>query len=141
MHDQIRRSPTGGLHSRYQVRGVDGKWCKSAPELWRSLMAEIETTKARDTDWSACLEQVHHDNLELLSEGSSFVAEEGAVYVDNWNVAEETLYHKHPEFGTHDDVLGKPTVVEWSVDETNTCTLCGATVPDNIWMIHKLHQL
>ncbi len=57
-----------------------------------------------------------------------------AVYVGDWRIDCERLYHKHA-VGTNE-----MPETEYDVNE-RTCWMCEATCPDSIWFAHRLQQL
>ena len=61
------------------------------------------------------------------------------VYIGNWCVDSELLYHRHPD-ETGADIVGGIGVIEYNVNDEQ-CEGCGAVCPNEIWLIHRLYQL
>ena len=67
------------------------------------------------------------------SDGSS------GVYVGNWCIDADVLYHRHPsEVGY--DMIGAEGVKEYDVND-RVCWKCATRCPDSIWFAHRLQQL
>ena len=83
------------------------------------------------------------DILERMCWGSSYGIHEDTVYVDNWAVNEEFLFHKHPEFGEVFDVLmpGISTAELEFTTRDGKCDLCHTQVPGELEFLHKMYQL
>ena len=60
-------------------------------------------------------------------------------YVDNWEISYD-LSHKHPELSFWDAVDKKISVPCWKLLK-DQCCLCGARIPGEIKMMHRMYQL
>ena len=79
-------------------------------------------------------------NTEQLP-GNYFSVHPDTVHVDNWNVDEDNIFHKHPEYG---EVSAFPeegyAELEWGVEQ-GKCSLCKVAVPGHIVFLNRLYNL
>ena len=123
-------------------------WCDKAytssidyyREVVMSLPLDPEDPKGRAVMGAAD----HARVLERLCPYSSYLihTKEGAdhVYVDDWSIEDECLYHRHPELTAQDINGWDYGFLEWEVLDSK-CTMCDKQIPEEIWMMHKFYQL
>ena len=61
------------------------------------------------------------------------------TYIGDWCISSSVLYHRHPQ-EIEEDICGEVGVVEYDVNGRE-CWDCHAVRSDEIWFIHRLHQL
>jgi hypothetical protein len=62
-----------------------------------------------------------------------------SIYIGNWAVDANILYHRHPK-EPGEDVVGDSGVMEYDVTD-RVCWKCKARCSDSVWFIHKMYQL
>ncbi len=101
------------------------------PSYYKFIMADRKTLDVKHAGYQA---------LAKICTGECYATEPNRnLYINNWNVNDTSIYHRHPEFKGATDLLGKPVELEWNV-KSRACTLCGTRVPDTIWLINKLYM-
>ena len=140
----LKKNSYGNTEKVYAVE--ENKFTfQNAPAYYKYMMDIWRKHVAKGPNTNPCalpiFDKVDLSNLDAICRGSYFFVEDDTIHIDNWNVNEDCLYHKHTEFGAQcsivDDTSGE---IEWSV-YNRACTLCGEEIPDNIWLIHRMYQL
>ena len=133
-HHHAQRSKVYNVEENKQVFDKAPDYYQYMVSVWEKVAAEGEAISFTPED----LENL----IRICTGGYYSVDVENSIYVDNWNVNEENLFHRHPEFGPQ---YGYPepadmAELEWDVNG-GQCTMCGVKIPDTVWFIHKMYQL
>ena len=80
---------------------------------------------------------------EIQPLGYCYTVEPDSLYISDWNVNQDKLFHRHPGEKKVLALDGGWTDVEWDVLRTNEriCCKCYTQIPDTIWLIHKYYQI
>ncbi len=81
------------------------------------------------------------ETINCTTVGSYVVPPEGwdVLYIDDWCIDADVLYHRHPEIVGY-DFDGAEGVVEYDVSD-RVCWKCEARCPDTVWFAHRLQQI
>ena len=76
-----------------------------------------------------------YELLEALDTGD----DDDAIYIDNWRIECDRLYHKHPNDWGY-GLTGTEGMQEYDVND-RVCWKCEVRCPNEIWFAHRLQQL
>ena len=84
---------------------------------------------------------VHQVPSTLAGLGGAYVldTEDDGLYIGDWRIECDRLYHRHPEDLNY-ALTGQIGVLEYDVTDRE-CWKCEARCPDPIWFAHKLQQI
>ena len=102
-----------------------------APGYYKHAIAEYGTISVDDAVFK---------NLAVISMGDGFITQpDRTIFVGDWNVSDYYVHHKHPEITGATGPLGEPGELEWTTSK-GACSLCGARIPNAIWLLNKFYR-
>ena len=82
--------------------------------------------------------QLHTSVIEAQQGCYIADTEDGAIYIGDWRIECDVLFHRHPEEAM--DAGWGIEIVEYDVND-RVCWKCEATCSNEIWFAHKLQQI
>jgi len=102
-----------------------------AATYYQCVMAERDTISVDDAAYK---------NLVTISQGDGFIiVPERTIFVNDWNVSDYHIHHRHPEITGATGPKGEPGELEWTTSK-GACSLCGAQIPKAIWLLNKFYR-